>query len=381
MLSVNPNPPASPFPGPLRIRLILVSIMMTAVAPLAAAQEPSPAIHARVARVEQGLSSRVVVKGAPGQKASIASRMAFYGVPSVSIALINDGRIEWARGYGVIDTTSQRAATPASLFQAGSISKPISALGALYLVEQGKLSLDAPANGQLRSWKIPDNHFTRQGPVTLRGLLNHSAGMSVHGFYGYARGQRVPTLLQVLDGVANSEAVRVEATPGTEWKYSGGGYSVVQLMMTDAAGNTFPELMQALVLNPLDMKDSTFALTLPSAWQARAATAHDSDQKPLAGGWHVFPQSAAAALWTTPTDLAKVVVDIQQAYSGKPGKVLSSAMTTTMLRRGLGEYGLGLFVEELGGGTSFSHSGGDGRVPLPAVRLHTHRARRGGDDQ
>lgn len=178
----------------------------------------------------------------------------------------------------------------------------------------------------------------------------------------------------MLDGVApaNSEAVRVEATPGTEWKYSGGGYSVVQLMMMDAAGSSFPELMQALVLTPLDMKDCTFAMTLPSAWHARAATAHDSDGRSLAGGWHVYPQSAAAALWTTPTDLAKVVVDIQQAYAGKPGKVLSSAMTSRMLSRGLGEYGLGPYVEKLGGGTSYSHSGarmGSGRncmaTPIP----------------
>lgn len=360
MLSINRTALGNPSPGLLRARLTVVSTVLMLVAPSAPAQELSPAIQSRIARVEQGLSSRVVVKGALGQTASIATRMDFHNVPAVSIALINDGHIEWARSYGVLDAASQRAAAPASLFQAGSISKPISALGALHLVEQGKLSLDAPANGQLSSWKIPDNHFTQQSPVTLRGLLNHSAGMNVHGFYGYAQGQRVPSLLQVLDGVApaTSEAVRVEATPGTEWKYSGGGYSVVQLMMTEAGGKAFPELMQALVLGPLDMKDSTFTLTLPPAWQARAATAHDSNGKPVAGGWHVYPQSAAAALWSTPTDLAKVVVDIQQAQSGKPGRVLSSAMTSAMLSRGLGEYGLGLYVEKLGGGTSFSHSGG-----------------------
>jgi len=344
----------------LRTSLSVASIVLMFVVPSVPAQEVSPAIQSRIARVEQGLSSRVIVKGATGQKASIATRMAFHAVPAVSIALINDGHVEWTRSYGVLDTTGQRAATPASLFQAGSISKPVSALGALRLVEQGKLSLDDPANGQLSSWKIPENAFTRQSPVTLRGLLNHSAGINVHGFYGYAKGQRVPSLLQVLDGVApaNSEAVRVEARPGTGWKYSGGGYSVVQLMMTESGGKPFPELMQALVLGPLDMDDSTFAMTLPPAWQARAATGHDSNGTPLAGGWHVYPQSAAAALWSTPADLAKVVVDIQQAQSGKPGKVLSSAMTSTMLSRGLGEYGLGLYVEELGAGSSFSHSGG-----------------------
>ncbi len=348
-------------PGLLPVRRVVAStVLMLAAAATASAQELSAEIQSRISRVEQGLSTRVVVKGGPDQKMSLATRMAFHDVPAVSIALINDGRIEWARAYGMLDTASQRPATPASLFQAGSVSKSISALGALHLVEQGRLSLDVPANGQLSSWKIPDNRFTRQSPVTLRGLLNHSAGMNVHGFHGYARGEPVPSLLQVLDGMApaDSEPVRVEATPGTEWRYSGGGYSVVQLMMTEAAGKPFPESMQALVLGPLDMKDSTFDLTLPPAWEARAAIAHRSDGRPVAGGWHVYPESAAAALWTTPTDLARVVVDIQQMQSGKPGKVLSSAMAAMMLSRGLGEYGLGWYVEEMGGGTSFAHSGG-----------------------
>lgn len=360
MLSVTRKALGTPIFGLLRIRFIVVSIVLMSVAPSAYAQELSPEIQSRVARVEQGLSSRVVVKDAVGQKMSLAARMAFHGVPAVSIALINNGRIEWTRAYGVLDASSRRPATTASLFQAGSVSKSISALGALHLVEQGKLSLDDPANEQLISWKIPDNQFTQQGPVTLRGLLNHSAGMNIHGFYGYAQGQAVPSLLQVLDGVApaNSGPVRVEAIPGTEWKYSGGGYSVVQLMMTEAGGKLFPELMQELVLGPLDMKDSTFATTLAPAWQARAGLGYHTNGEPVSGGWHVYPESAAAALWSTPTDLAKVVVDIQRTQSGKPGKVLSGAMTATMLSRGLGEYGLGLYVEKLGDGISFAHSGG-----------------------
>jgi len=344
----------------LRIRFILVSIAPMLVAPSASAQELSPEIQSRVARVEQGLSSRVVVKDAPGQRMSLAARMAFHDVPAVSIALINNGRIEWTRAYGVLDAASQRPATTASLFQAGSISKSISALGALHLVGQGKLSLDDPANEQLSSWKIPDNRFTQQAPVTLRGMLNHSAGINIHGFYGYAQGQALPSLLQVLDGVApaNSEPVRVEAIPGSEWRYSGGGYTVVQLMMAEACGKPFPELMQELVLGPLEMKDSTFATTLAPALQARAGIGHHTNGEPVSGGWHVYPEAAAAALWSTPTDLAKVVVDIQQVQSGKVGKVLSGAMTATMLTRGLGEYGLGLYVEKMGDGISFAHSGG-----------------------
>lgn len=286
--------------------------------------------------------------------------MAFHKIPAVSIAVINNGHVEWARAYGVLETGGQRAATPTTLFQAGSVSKTLTAMAALRLVEEGKLSLDADANTQLSSWQIPDNRFTRQSPVTLRRLLNHGAGVNVHGFIGYAQGVAIPTLLQVLDGAppANSEPVRVEATPGGQWSYSGGGYSIVQLMMTDASRQPFPELMQALVLAPLQMHDSSFAPTLPAAWQARAATAHHSDGHPVAGRWHVYPESAAAALWTTPGDLAKVIVDIQRGQGGVPGSVLSPTMTATMLQRELGDYGLGLFVEKVGDGTSFGHSGG-----------------------
>lgn len=316
--------------------------------------------EARIARVEQGLSTRVVVKGAPGQKRTLAERMAFHQVPAVSIALINHGRVEWARAYGVLDASTGQPATTTSLFQAASVSKSLSAMGALQLVEQGRLSLDAPANSQLTAWKIPDNAFTRQRPVSLRMLLNHSAGMNVHGFYGYAPGQPLPTLLQILDGAppANSPAVRVEALPGSAWVYSGGGYSVVQQMMTEAGAQPFPALMQTLVLDPLGMQHSSFAYPLPAAWQAQAASAHDADGHPDPARWQVHPESAAAGLWTTPTDLAQLVIEIQNARNGKPGKVLSPAMTTTMLARGLGEYGLGLYVETLGEGSSFSHSGG-----------------------
>lgn len=360
MLSVTSKALGTPVFGLLRIRFIVVSIVLMLLVPSASAQELTPEVQSRIARVEQGLSSRVVVKDAPDQKMSLAARMAFHDVPAVSIALINNGRVEWARAYGVLDVDRRRPATTESLFQAGSVSKSISALGALRLVEQGKLSLDGSANEQLGSWKIPDNRFTQQRPVTLRDLLNHSAGMNIHGFNGYAQGEAVPSLLQVLDGVppANSEPVRVEAIPGTEWKYSGGGYTVVQLMMAEACGKLFPELMRELVLGPLDMKDSTFATTLQPIWKTRAGIGHHTNGEPVSGGWHVYPESAAAALWSTPTDLAKVVIDIQQAQSGKPGKVLSSAMTTMMLSRGLGEYGLGLYVEKLGEGISFAHSGG-----------------------
>ncbi|GAB3359246.1 hypothetical protein GCM10027430_30870 [Lysobacter tyrosinilyticus] len=291
---------------------------------------------------------------------ALTERMAFHQVPAVSIALINRGRIEWARAYGVADIADQRPATTTTLFQAGSISKALSAMGALRLVEQGQLSLDGDANRQLVSWKIPQNEFTQRGAISLRMLLNHGAGTTVHGFNGYAPGQALPTLLQVLDGAApaNSEPVRVDLVPGSAWRYSGGGYSIVQLMMSEASGQSFDQYMKTAVLDPMGMDQSTFVAPLPHIWRDLAATAYDISGTAVAGQWRVYPESAAAGLWSTPSDLARVVLEVQQAEAGKSDKVLSRSMTSTMLTRGLGEYGLGFFVEDLGDRTSFGHSGG-----------------------
>lgn len=316
-------------------------------------------VQASIARVEHGLSTPVVVKGARAQKMSLTERMAFYQVPAVSIAVINNGRIEWARAYGEADIASHRRATVRTLFQAGSISKSLTAIGALRLVEQGKLALDGDANRQLTSWKIPQNDYTRSKAVTLRMLLNHSAGMTVHGYSGYAQGQPVPSLLQLLDGVApaNSEPVRVDLAPGSTWRYSGGGYEIVQLMVSEASGQSFDRYMQTAVLDRMGMDQSSFA-PLPAAQRNLAATAYYGDGKAVAGEWHIYPESAAAGLWSTPTDLARVVLEVQQAEAGKSDKILSQNIASSMLMHGLGQYGLGFFVDKVGERTSFGHSGG-----------------------
>ncbi|MCT6698297.1 serine hydrolase [Rheinheimera sp. 4Y26] len=326
----------------------------------ASAETATAALQARITKVERGLSTRIVVRGSADQKMNLTDRMAYHQVPAVSIALINQGRVEWARAYGMADIASQRSATTTTLFQAGSVSKALSAMGAMRLVEQDKLSLDADANRQLVSWKIPQNEFTRDTAISLRMLLNHSAGTTVHGFMGYTPEQVLPGLVEVLNGVtpAHSEPVRVDLMPGTTWRYSGGGYSIIQLMMTEASKQPFDQLMKVEVLKPLEMNQSTFATSLPLHWRKQAATGYDAAGKAVAGGWHIYPESAAAGLWSTPSDLAKVILEVQKATEGESSKVLSRNSASLMLKRGLGEYGLGFFVEDLGDRTSFSHSGG-----------------------
>jgi len=171
----------------------------------------------------------------------------------VSIALINDGRIEWARGYGTLEAAGKATVTPETLFQAASISKSLTAMVTLRLVEQGKLDLDSDVNKRLVSWKVPENEFTKEQKVTVRRLLAHTAGVTVPGFLGYEVGETLPTLRQILDGEkpANSAPIRVDMTPGGKFRYAGGGYVILQQLIMDVSGKSFPELMQKTLLHQL----------------------------------------------------------------------------------------------------------------------------------
>jgi CubicO group peptidase (beta-lactamase class C family) len=211
-------------------------------------QGPS-ALEDRIKRVENGLLQPFAIKGQPSVQIKLADRMKYYNTPGISIAVIDKGRVEWARGYGVRETGGSEAVTPETLFQAASISKPVAAMAALRLVQQGKLDLDEDVNRKLTSWKLPENEFTREKKVTVRELLSHSAGLTVHGFEGYASDAPIPNILQVLDGLkpANSKPIRVDILPGTKNRYAGGGYVVLQQLLLDVSGKQFPLFMQATV--------------------------------------------------------------------------------------------------------------------------------------
>ena len=339
---------------PAAILLIFFSSSPVRPAPQAA----PPDVQARAARVENGLLPSIVVAGRPLPLMTLAARLAELKVPGVSIAVINDGAVEWAKGYGVAETGTRTPVTPRTLFQAASVSKPVAALAALRLVEQGRLVLDEDVNAKLKSWKVPENEFTKAEKVTLRRLLSHTAGLTVHGFGGYPADAPVPTLSQVLDGEkpANSAAIRVDAVPGTVWRYSGGGYTVAQQLMQDVAGRPFPELLAELVLKPVGMDDSTYEQPLPEARRGAAAAGHASDGKLLPGRCHTYPEMAAAGLWTTPSDLAKFLLEIRKALQGR-STVLSAATALEMTTVQKSGYGLGLGLEGTGPSATFGHGG------------------------
>jgi len=340
--------------------------LVPAVLLLAAAVPPSYSafpqlgggVEARIARVENGLLPPFVIAGAALPARSLSARMAEMKTPGISIAVINNGAVEWAKGYGVTETGTATPVTPWTLFQAASISKPVAALAALRLVEQGKLALDEDVNAKLKSWKVPENDFTKAEKVTLRRLLSHSAGLTVSGFGGYPADAPVPTTVQVLEGAkpANSAAVRADVVPGKIWRYSGGGFTVAQLLMSETTGQPFPALMAELVLGPLGMADSTYEQPLSEGRRGAAASGHTSDGKLLPGRYHTYPEMAAAGLWTTPTDLARFLIEIAKARRGESA-VLSKALALEMTTPQKPGYGLGLSIDGFGKIASFGHGG------------------------
>jgi CubicO group peptidase (beta-lactamase class C family) len=310
-------------------------------------------------QVETHLMPAMAFEGEPTPTYDINERMGHYKVPGISIAFIDEGRIAWTRCYGYHSFDSLKKVTPQSLFQAASISKPVAAMGALALVEDSLLMLDGDVNDLLTRWKVPVNGYTSPEPVTLRRLMTHTAGLTVHGFPGYSRGDTVPSVVEVLNGQApaNTPAVYLDTLPGSLWRYSGGGYTVMQLMMEDVTEKSFDQLMKERVLAPLQMEHSTYSQPLPTRFHEQAALAHDEQGKKIEGGWHVYPEQAAAGLWTTPSDLARYMIEVQNAYQGKSNRIITPSMARRMLTDHKGDWGLGPALQGNDDSLAFQHGG------------------------
>lgn len=296
------------------------------------------------------------------QQVSLEAEMARLHVPNLSVAVVNKGAIEWARGYGVLEVGKPAAVNTETLFQAASVSKPVAAAVVLSLVQQGQLDLDADVNTYLKSWQVPPVNGW-QPRLTLRQLLSHSGGTSVPGFAGYTPGLPIPTTAQILNGAApaHSKPVVVETLPGAQYNYSGGGITIAELVCVDVTGRSFNELAQELIFAPLGMHNSHYEQPLSEEHWLNAAVGYDGAGQPLVGRCNIYPELAAAGLWTTPTDLATFGIEIMQALVGK-GRVLSQDITQQMLTpQRAAEYGLqiglGVYVSERAGQRAIYHNG------------------------
>jgi CubicO group peptidase (beta-lactamase class C family) len=293
--------------------------------------------------------------------------MDVFKVPGLSVAVIDNYQIAWAKGFGVTESGGSTPVTTKTLFQAGSISKPVAAVGAMWLVEHRKLSLDEDVNKKLKTWKVPENEFTKDQKVTLRRLMSHSAGLTVHGFPGYAVSEPRPTLVQIFNGEkpANTAPIRVDFVPGTKMRYSGGGVTIEQQLLIDITGEPFPQFMEHTVLSKIGMTDSTYDQPLPAARAALTATGTRGGGQSVEGRWHIYPEMAAAGLWTTPTDLAKFAVEIALSKQGKANHVLSQKSVQEMLapqikaEGGDGSVGLAFFLGMENSPDAFGHNGAD----------------------
>ena len=314
----------------------------------------------RIARIESDVAAYPVGSGQAPLHFTLQQLMAQFHDPGLSVAVVDHFQIVWTKAYGVVATGSDVPVTTKTLFQAGSISKPVAATGALYLVEHGKLALDEDVNKKLITWKVPDNDFTKTEKVTLRRILSHSAGLTVHGFPGYATDATLPTVPQVLNGEkpANTAAVRVDFLPGSKVVYSGGGVTIEQQLVMDVTQKPFPQFMKEVVLDKIGMTDSTYEQPLPAALASRAATGTYPDGKSVVGKWHVYPEMAAAGLWTTPTDLAKFGIEIAKSKHGNSNLVLSESMTRQMLTAQIENAALGFFLAP-DNADRFAHGGAD----------------------
>jgi len=350
------------------IALLFTSILIRPSSSTLAAERPgqnagpsSSDVAARIQRVESGIAPLPLSADEPPTPVTIEKLMQLYNVPGLSVAVIDNFKIAWAKGYGVTEAGSSWPVTARTLFQAGSISKPVAATGTLSLVDRGKLSLDENVNAKLKSWQVPDNEFTKDEKVTLRRLLSHSAGLTVHGFPGYETGTPIPSLIQIFNGEppANTAPIRVDFVPGTKFRYSGGGVTIEQQLVMDVTGKPFPQFMRETVLDKIGMTDSTYDQPLPPKRAAAAATATDLNGKPIPGKWHVYPEMAAAGLWTTPTDLAKFGIEIALSKQGKANHILSRATTQEMLKPQIEQVGLGFFLGQFKNPQEFGHEGDD----------------------
>ncbi|MBE9462035.1 serine hydrolase [Dyadobacter subterraneus] len=317
----------------------------------------SDGVKNKIAQVENNLASWVEIENTP--KWNLQERMNFYKIKGLSIAVIKDCRLEWAKGYGWADSAENRPVTPFTLFQAASMSKSLNALGMLKLAKDKNIDLNSDINSYLRSWKFPYDSVSRGKKISILNLLSHTGGINISGFDGYAKTDSVPNIIQILSGSkpANSDVVRSVFEPSSKYKYSGGGTVISQLIIEDVSGKNYADYMESNILRPIGMQNSFYTNTISKSKLKQLATGYNGDQE-VTMKYHIYPEKAAAGLWTNPTELSKYVIEIQRSLIGKSNKLLTPKMTKLMLTPYLdNSSALGVFIEDKDGTKYFRHGG------------------------
>jgi CubicO group peptidase (beta-lactamase class C family) len=318
-------------------------------------QSYSAEVEVRIKQVEDNMVNQFTIEGQ--SNATLKERMTLQKIPGLSVAVINDYKIEWAKGYGWADSSEKRPVTIETLFEPGSISKSLNGVGILRLAQEKKLDLYTDINNYLTTWQFPYDSKSNGKKITIANLLSHTAGLNVHGFEGYGVGALLPTLPQLLDGKppANSEAIRSEFEPGLKYQYSGGGTTITQLILTEITKQPYDKWMFENVLKPMGMINSSYAQPQPKENQKLMATGYVLGGA-VKGKYHIYPEQAAAGLWTTPTDIGKFMIETQLSLKGQSNKVLTQSITQLQLKPYIDSAtGLGIFITDILGEKYFNH--------------------------
>jgi len=338
------------------MKKINFAILLCYWATVVSAQQPdSKAVNEQISRVETNVSGGLIIDG---KLYSLTERMKHYNVQGLSVAVIDNYQIVWAKGYGYADKKEGRKVTTNTLFEPGSISKSLNAVGILQLAQQGKLDLYQDINQYLVDWKFPYDTVSHGKKITIAQLLTHTAGLGVHGFPGYRRDSVIASVTDILDGRApsNTEAVRSVAEPGSGPRYSGGGILITQQMLTDLTKQPYEQYMYEHVLRPLGMTNSSYNQPPAASQRRNLATGYKSNGNEVPGKYFVYPEKAAAGLWTTPTDICKYIVEMQQAYQGKSSKVLNQEMVKLHVTPYKYDVAMGTFIQNRNGEKYFNHT-------------------------
>jgi CubicO group peptidase (beta-lactamase class C family) len=352
----------------LTLSICIASLLGCTKAEIPKPNTPPAKVSSESDLLRTGLAEKIRIEGQEVDFQTLLQRQAHYNVPGVSVALMRDGQLAWTLQSGVKDVDTKEPIDANTVFQAGSISKPAFAAVLMKYRQDNPIDLDSDINNLLTSWQLPPHQWTGKEAVSLRRLLSHTAGTTVHGFPGYAAGEAVPSLQQVLDGVkpANTGAVVVDIKPGSQMRYSGGGTTAAQLALQDVTEEALPPMAQRLLFKPLGMTRSSFKQPISSELAGNMATPYNGDGEPVEGGAHTYATLAAAGMWSTPADMLKMAGAVRSAYLGENTSWISKATATEILTNNTPttaapNVGIGFFInmDEDGKVLGFGHGGAD----------------------
>nr|WP_321486196.1 serine hydrolase domain-containing protein [uncultured Draconibacterium sp.] len=311
-------------------------------------------------QLEEGIREQVKFLGESENLSSITKKMLDYNIPALSLTVINKGNIEWSDIYRNANFQESNHLDCSSIFQAASLSKPVTFLAALRMYSAGRIDLDKNIQEYLKDFVLPQGKQTADNPVTFRNIFSHTSGINPGGYQGYVRNIPMPTDLEILRGSdrSNTPAIEVIAPPNERLAYSGGGYTLAELALQDIFDDKFSNIMQKWILEPAVMKHSEFTQPLPASDSILVATAHAQSGEVIEGGWRNYPEQAAAGLWSNSIDLAKFLIEIYKAYQGK-SSIFSQADIRSIIDQERDGSVYGFLLNRSGDDISLTHYGGN----------------------